>query len=259
MRSDSLRKMSVLIFSFASLLCIAAGVGFAIRSPLFLVQVVEVGDQPEGAPVSAQTISELAAVPLGKVNLFDLDLKGVEKRILSHPWIRQVNLIKRFPQTLAISVIFRQPRALIQKEGSDESSGLAYLDSDGKVFGRVNVLARSNLPMVSGVPLKDAHRIQETIQLLERWENDEIHENARLSALSWDEQRGYRAWVTYSVGVVKARTLVEIGRDVDESSLEVRFKRLNGVIRYLSLHSMIAHQIWADSGKKIVVRTAHGS
>src|SRR3954467_10524233 len=101
MSSNSLRKITVLAFSFASLLCIAAGVGFAIRSPLFLVQVVEVGDQPESAPVSAQVISDLAGVPVGKVNLFDLDLKSVERRILTHPWIRQVSLMKRFPQTLS--------------------------------------------------------------------------------------------------------------------------------------------------------------
>ncbi len=255
MRSTSLRKFTVLAFSFAALLCIAAGVGFAIRSPLFLVQVVEIGDQPENAPVSSQAISDLAAVPVGKVNLFDLDLKTVEKRVLTHPWIRQVSLIKRFPQTLSISVVFREPQALIQQK----SGSLAYVDSDGKVFGRVNVLARSNLPMLSGIAESDSTRVRQTLELLALWESSELRENARLSALSWDEERGYRAWVTYSVGAVKARTLVELGKDPRDAVFEVQFKRLSGVLRYLSQHSMVAHQIWADSGKKIVVRTAHGS
>jgi hypothetical protein len=259
MSSNSLRKFTVLAFSFASLLCIAAGVGFAIRSPLFLVQVVEVGDQPENAPVSAQVISELAAVPVGKVNLFDLDLKSVEKRILTHPWIRQVNLMKRFPQTLSISVVFRDPQALIQLK----SGSMAYVDTDGKVFGRVNVLARSNLPlfsgMFSGVAETDSMRIRQALELLARWEKSDLREYSRLSALGWDDERGYRAWVTYSVGAVKARTQVELGKDVDDSTSDVQFKRLSGVLRYLSQHSMVANQIWADSGKKIVVRTAHGS
>lgn len=259
MRSNSLRKFTVLAFSFASLLCIAAGVGFAIRSPLFLVQVVEIGDQPENSPVSAQAISDLAAVPVGKVNLFDLDLKAVEKRVLTHPWIRQVNLIKRFPQTLSISVVFREPRALIQQK----SGSLAYVDTDGKVFGRVNVLARSNLPLLSGMISEngegDSVRIHQALELLARWESSELQQNSRLSALSWDDERGYRAWVTYSVGAVRARTQVELGKDVDDSTSDVQFKRLSGVLRYLSQHSMVANQIWADSGKKIVVRTAHGS
>jgi hypothetical protein len=219
------------------------------------VQVVEVGDQPENSPVNPQAISDLAAVPLGKVNLFDLDLKSVEKRILTHPWIRQVNLIKRFPQTLSISVVFREPQALIQMR----SGSMSYVDTDGKVFGRVNVLARSNLPLLSGISETDSSRIRQALELLARWEKSELRENSRLSALTWDEDRGYRAWVTYSVGAVRARTQVELGKEIDDSTSDVQFRRLSGVLRYLSQHSMVANQIWADSGKKIVVRTAHGS
>jgi hypothetical protein len=255
MKSDSLRKFVVLTFSIASLLCIAAGVGFAIRSPLFLVQVVEIGDQPENSPVSMQAISDLAAIPLGKINLFDLDLKTVEKRILTHPWIRQVNLIKRFPQTLSISVVFREPHALIQQR----SGSLSYVDTDGKVFGRVNVLARSNLPLLTGIPETDSARIQQSLKLVDLWEKSDLHEAACLSSLNWDEERGYRVWMTYSSGAVKARTEVDLGREVDEVALDLQLRRLNGVVRYLSQHSMVANQIWADSGKKIVVRTAHGS
>ena len=48
-----------------------------MRSPMFILQVVEVADQPESAPVDAQTISDLAALPVGRINLFDLDLKPV--------------------------------------------------------------------------------------------------------------------------------------------------------------------------------------
>jgi hypothetical protein len=102
-------------------------------------------------------------------------------------------------------------------------------------------------------------RIRQALELLARWEKSDLREYSRLSALGWDDERGYRAWVTYSVGAVKARTQVELGKDVDDSTSDVQFKRLSGVLRYLSQHSMVANQIWADSGKKIVVRTAHGS
>ena len=79
---------------------------------MFLLQVIELSDLPEAAPVDAQAITQLAALPVGQVNLFDLDLKPVEERILSHPWIREVRLEKHFPQTLSISVVFREPQAL---------------------------------------------------------------------------------------------------------------------------------------------------
>ena len=179
MNRDSLRKTVVYFVSFAALACIAVGVRFAIHSPLFTVQVVEVGDQPESAPVDAQTISDLAAVKVGRVNLFDLDLAVVERRILAHPWIRQVTLIKRFPATLAISVVFREPRALLQ----DKHGSLSYVDTDGKLFGRVNVLARSDLPLISGVPEGDATRIGQALSLLNLWSKSSLLTSTHLSTL----------------------------------------------------------------------------
>jgi hypothetical protein len=256
-KSDSLRKTFVLFVSFASLLCIAVGVYFAVHSPLFLVQVVEVGDQPDGAPVDPQKILELAAVPVGKVNLFELNLATVEKRILSHPWIRQVNLQKRFPQTLSVSVVFREPRALLQ----DKSGGLAYVDVGGQVFGSVNVLARSDLPMLTGFLETDKPRIEKALGLLDLWDHSPLSQIAQIASLSWDEDRGYHAWIVYSFSASqgRARTPVDLGDDLEKSSLELQFKRLDSVFQYLSKHSITANQIWADSGKKIVVRTAHGS
>lgn len=254
-----------------SFLAIAVGVGFAIRSPLFLVQVVEVTDQPpaltsadksavdasvsENAPVDSQTIVHLAAVPVGKVNLFDLDLKAVERRILTHPWISQVNLQKKFPQTLSIQVVFREPVALIQ----DKKGGLAYVDRDGSIFGRVNVLARSNLPLLSGFERNDPGHIQEAIHFLALWEKASISHFSMLSTLSWEQERGYHAWLTYPIKSGLVRTSVDLGRTLDQVFFDIQKTRLESVLHYLSQNSVSAQQIWADSGKKIVVRTARGS
>jgi hypothetical protein len=255
MNPNSLRKTFTLIFSIGALLSIAIGLSFAVHSPLFLVQVVEVGDQPETAPVDPQTISTLAAVPVGQVNLFDLDLKEVEKRILSHPWIRSVTLVKRFPQTLSIHVIFREPHALFQNKSGD----MAYVDGDGRIFGRVNVLARSDLPLISGIDEKDGERIRETLRLIDAWEKSDLNRDSQLSSLNWEKERGYRAWIVYSTQGSRARTVVDLGTDLGSAQMGSQFHRLDSVIRYLSQHDVAANQIWADSGKKIVVRTVRGS
>lgn len=257
-----------------SFLAIGIGVGFAIRSPLFVVQVVEVTDQLtpqsgaqvvtsegsvvlESAPVDSQTIVNLAAVPVGKINLFDLDLKAVEKRILSHPWIRQVNLQKKFPQTLSVVVVFRDPVALIQ----DKKGNLGYVDQDGSVFGRVNVLARSNLPLISGVSgdKGDRAHLLEAIRFIGMWEKASISRVSMLSALSWEQERGYRAWLTYPIKGSLVRTSVDLGTSLNQDFFDIQKTRLESVLRYLSQNSVSAQQIWADSGKKIVVRTARGS
>src|SRR5271156_3689040 len=127
----TLGKKTVTLLSsslaFFAVTAVVIGVYEAIHSPLFTVQVVEVSDQVSTAqaapeelqqwtPVDAQTITDLAAVPVGQSNLFDLDLSRVEKRILSNEWVREVRLQKRFPQTLSITTVFKEPRAIIQLE-----------------------------------------------------------------------------------------------------------------------------------------------
>ena len=96
-------------------------------------------------PVDAQTITDLAAVPVGQSNLFDLDLSRVEKRILSNEWVREVRLQKRFPQTLSISTIFKEPEAMFQLE----TGALSYVDQDGRVFGKVILSGPKNLALIS--------------------------------------------------------------------------------------------------------------
>src|SRR3954464_8968761 len=107
-----MKKILIISASICSLCAAVWGVYSALHSPLFVVQVVEVADLADRSPVDAQTISDLAFVPVGKISLFDLDLNQIEKRILTNSWIREVRLQKKFPETLSISVIFKQPRAL---------------------------------------------------------------------------------------------------------------------------------------------------
>src|SRR5437879_5630234 len=97
----SVRQFMIVSSSIAAILVAGCGVYFSVHAPLFLLQVVEVADLPEQAPIDSQALVNLAAVSVGHVSLFDLDLKAVESRILAHPWIREVRLQKRFPQTLS--------------------------------------------------------------------------------------------------------------------------------------------------------------
>jgi len=253
-----LKRALVICFTTAVMLGSAISLYIAVHSSLFLVQVVEVADQPENAPVDAQTITQLAAVPTGEANLFELDLKEVENRILANQWIREVRLQKRFPQTLSVAVIFREPKALFQ--GPD--GVLSYIDFDGKPFGRLNLQFISDLPLLSGfsTDLQDQSKIKNALQILNSWEESSLNSVAELSTLSWDSQYGYRALISYSLGKSQShvRVTVDLGQEVDADSAS-QLQRLSRVIHYLSLHSMNVRQIFADVGKKIVVKTSRGS
>jgi hypothetical protein len=247
------------VFAIAALSAVGFGAWSATRSPLFTVRVVEVADQPEDAPVDAQTIASLARIPVGRANLFALDLAGVEERLLAHPWIREVRLMKRFPQTVTISVTFREPRALLQRP----TGALSYIDADGRIFGSVDLSSsRADLPILSGVHPDDAARIQDTLRLLAEWEDAGLARRSPLSSVSWHPDRGFRALVTYAgrkpAGAHAHRTMIDLGHEFD-AEFPSQLGRLGHVLGYLSAHDVAARQIWADTGKKIVVRFAHGS
>ena len=267
-----MKKKIVTGFTSIAVLGATVGIYVAIHSALFLVQVVEVADQPDNSPMDAQMITQLAAIPNGIVNLFDLDLKAVEKRILTQPWIREVRLQKRFPQTLSVGVVFREPSALFQ----GENGTISYVDFEGKPFGVLNLKLRSDYPLLSGFTgeAKKPERIKNALALLEEWERSPLRATAKISTLSWHAQHGYRALVSYSLNSAKSvespashenrgvgRALVTLGQDFDAGNplFSSQLSRLNEVFRYLGGHSIQASQIFADVGKKIVVKTSRGS
>jgi hypothetical protein len=280
-----LKKALVVTLSTAAFLVASVGVYRAIHSPLFLVQVVEVTTQnadqisvgqaeaiptTQGdataqpwTPVDADKISDLASIPVGEVNLFDLDLKSVEKRILRNEWIREVKLQKRFPQTLSITAVFREPKAIL----TEENGTLSYVDSDGKAFGRVNLLSQSDLPMFHGFESENQAELASALQLVSEWEKSSLGPLCHIQSLSLDPERGYRVMVSYPIstptGMRLFRARIDLGREKEVLSegklFPEQIQRLTQVFEYLRHNSIAARQIFADAGKKIVVKTARGS
>jgi cell division septal protein FtsQ len=282
LQSGAFRKALVITLSSIAFGGVTIGVYKAIHSPLFLVQVVEVttqnGDsisssqalaQTQGdptkqwTPIDADKISDLASIPVGEVNLFDLDLRSVEKRILKNEWIREVKLQKRFPQTLSITAIFREPKAIVTLE----NGSLAYVDTDGKSFGKINLLSQSDLPMLSGFESENAPQLLLALQLIDQWFKSSLGPSTRIESLSFDAERGYRALLSYQIkvpqGTHQQRVRVDLGlpNDVMPGGIlsHDEIQRLTQVFQYLRQNSIAARQVFADSGKKIVVKTAHGS
>jgi cell division septal protein FtsQ len=271
-----LPKAVVIVLSSAAVLAVTVGVYRAIHSPLFTVQVVEVTDQVSTAqaqavspdpnswvqpwtPVDPQIITDLAAVPVGQANLFDLDLSRIEKRILENDWVREVRLQKRFPQTLSITTVFREPKAVIQLD----TGALSYVDAEGKVFGKVSLEGPKNLPILTHVDCDDPVQLKSLLTLLNKWEASPISKFARIESMNEDAEKGYRLMISYVLDTQSSHILVharvDMGHEASTDEEKAQFTRLTQVLDYLHAHSISARQIFADSGKKIVVKTAHGS
>lgn len=246
----------VLSITLIALVSMGWGIYQATRSSLFLIQLIEVKETVSDSPLDAHAIYQLLDLPLGKVSIFQLNLKTVETRLLANEWIHKVHLQKRLPRTLSVSVDFRKPQALVQFQ----NEFLAYVDSSGKIFGQVNLMYQADLPLLMGFfsQVPPNNRIEEALQILEKWKNSPLHRISQIASLTWDFNRGFRAWVVYSTHTKRRRTLVELGQEIDDK-VGRRFYHLFNVFKYISQHSISVRQIWVDADKKIVVKTVHDS
>ena len=259
-KSGKIRKAASIVVAVAAVSLLGWGAAKIIRSPLFTVKVVEVADLPGDAPVDAYSISILADVPTGKENLFSLDLAPVEKRILTHPWVKSVDIKKRFPQTVSISVGLKRPRALVQqKDGT-----LAYVDVDGSIFGEAGLRSFVDLPLLVGQYNDQAERMA-ALGLYDAWQNVAVNGKTEISSVFYDQEKGYRLFVSYPLmrfGKIdtneSGKTTIELGF-IAQRDLVAHLAKIGSVLKYLSENNIVARQIFADLGKKIVVKITRGS
>lgn len=76
-------------------------------------------------------------------NLFACDLPGATERLAQHPMIEQALMIREPPETLVISLVERQPIALV-----NAPEGLMGLDKTGRIFPLPSVPL--DLPIATG-------------------------------------------------------------------------------------------------------------
>lgn len=140
-----------IVFSVAA----AAGVGFggasayryATTAPAFAVDHLEVVGN---ARATIESLEKLAGPALGE-NIFGLDLGSVEKSVAAHPWVAQVEIERRLPRTLRITVREHHPVALVAL------GHLYYADERGEIVKRyapgevVPSDRRGALPVITGL------------------------------------------------------------------------------------------------------------
>ena len=268
--ADRYRKIWVSVMGVTATVTLCFGVVGVANSDLFTVRVVEVLDLAGApsddvaetardltpprlrlAPLDAQQILDIAKVPTETTNLFSLKLSGIEKRLLAHPWIKGATVSKRFPQTVSISVVFREPAAIVQ----NADGALYYIDSDGTAFAPLNLRSNSDLPVLVNFP---AEQLVSALRFLQSWSSLGLDPKYRVASLEWDSEKGLEVMATYSLPQSPGRVRVELGRSF-EADPEAQLGRLREVLVYLSKNGIRARQVFADLGKKIVVRIARSS
>lgn len=107
-------------------------------------------------------------------NLFLIDTDAAARRIEALPWIESADVRLRFPQGLAVEVLERRPRALVDL-------GYLYLtDAGGTIFKRAMPSDPLDLPVITGLPRDEWNHAEEAarqrlVSVLEALEIIEKH------------------------------------------------------------------------------------
>ena len=231
----------------------------AMHSSLFIVKEIEVRSSLENPPLDQNEILQLAKVSIGSVNLFEIDMRKMETRLLSNDLIRDVKLEKRPFHSLTVSINFRDPKAIFQ----GDNGKLSYIDENGMIFGSVELVHASDFVLLSGFSLRQTDKILAAIHFIKIWERLKLDRQSLISTVFWDSEKGFRVLVSYPLNVDKInssgdishniRSIVDFGQEID-SNLEDRLLRVSEVFRYMSLHMIVAHQIMAGVGKKVFIK-----
>jgi len=88
------------------------------------------------------------------LSLFAIHLSDLKQKMEKHPWIKSVQLEKRFPHTLVIDVEKQSPYAVVL------IGDLFYMDPFGKIFKRVDPNEGIDYPLITGI--SDDENLRET-------------------------------------------------------------------------------------------------
>jgi len=97
------------------------------------------------------------------LSLLAINLDEIKGKLQGHPWIRSVDLEKRFPHTLYIRAEKEEPLALVMLDN------LYYMNRWGKVFKETDDMDSLDCPVVTGMSTKSDERgrqLQTALQVL---------------------------------------------------------------------------------------------
>jgi len=117
---------------------------FITKSPRFNINEINlVGHQR----LSNEELSPWIGSIIGK-NIFQLELDGISKRLVEHPWIQSASARRVFPQGIYVEIKERTPFAKIQMEQ------VYVMDNYGILLG-TDLRGANKLPTITGIKMKN--------------------------------------------------------------------------------------------------------
>lgn len=116
------------------------------ESDFFRLSSIEVKIAPELRPpyLTPEHFLDYLKIEEG-VSMFALDPLRVSTQLQKHPWVKEAQVRRIFPNKVFLSVEIRHPIALIS------AKSLYYVDAQGEIFKAVNAQESKDFPLISGI------------------------------------------------------------------------------------------------------------
>ena len=194
------------------------GYGYLLTSSYIRLETVEVLGVEENIKAELLEMAELNF----EQSLLAVNLNEVKERIEKHPWVKSVDVEKRFPHSLIIRTE-RQEVLALALEG-----GLHYMNRRGELFKKVEPGEGIDYPVVTGLSDKEGEREAqigaaiEVLRLLEvqapPWDLDHLSE----AHVTMDGM--LHLYVSFMPGLIRLRA----------GELTVKLEELKKVVEHLA-------------------------
>jgi len=238
-----LGKFAVGIFAVSLVCGFFYGIYRALNSTTFFkLKNIEVSSAKR---LTRDEILGLAGVEPGK-DLLRMNLKRMGEHILQNPWVETVRVKRYFPDGISISIIEREPLAILNM------GFIYYLDKNATVFKVLNHGDKLDYPVVTGFsedeltgdPKGTKEALKSTCELLKILREKGAFILADVSEIHYDKGYGFTMFTASGALPVK------IGSGEFAPKLE-RFAR---IYRDLMVQSSTLQYIDLDYNDKIIVK-----
>jgi cell division protein FtsQ len=142
---------------------------YALTSPRFAIRTV---DLVGAHRLALDEVKSESGVTVG-ANIFALDTDAAEKKLLENPWISEIKLTRRLPNTLRVELSEREAAAVVSL-----AEHLYLVTREGVPFKEIQVGDPYDLPLITGASAeslardraREIERIQTGLEVLHQFE-----------------------------------------------------------------------------------------
>lgn len=190
------KKIKKIIKWTSLLVIIISGIVFSLVSPIFNIKEINVYNNEQ---ISSETIISLSQLRIEQ-NIFKFNKKNVEKEIKTNPYIESVQIKRKIPNKIEITIEERQ-----QKYNVQFLNGFAYINNQGYIL-EISEQKTDGMPVIQGISTEieqivegsrlnstDLGKLETVIQIMNICKNYEI--DTKISNIDITNKTNYKIYM----------------------------------------------------------------